>query len=72
MLGTGGTCDGVKFFLMLMRGLGAEVGVWGTDEECVEELWDTGVKKSVMVVRFGLAGVLGVSWLRVSCSKMSH
>ena len=53
----------------------------------VEELWDAGVKKSVMVVRFDLDGVLGVSWLWVSsglseekvacfsticCSEMSH
>ena len=29
----------------MMWGRGAEVGVWGTDEECVEELWDAGVKK---------------------------
>ena len=43
----------MKKFLMLMWGRGAEVGVWGTDEECVEELWDVGVKKSVMVARSG-------------------
>ena len=72
----------MKKFFMLMRGLGAEVGVWGMDEESVEELWDAGVKKSVMVVR-----VLGVSCLWVCsglsdekvpcfstifCSKLSH
>ena len=59
----------MKKFLMLMWGRGAEVGVWGTDEECVEELWDAGVKKSVMVARFDLAGVLGVSWLWVSSGR---